>query len=169
MEKDLRINKQIRVPQVRLIDENGEQLGVVKYDEALSIAQGKELDLVEISPHADPPVCKILDYGKYKFDQKKKVRDAQKKQKKFQIKEIKLRPKIDNHDYLFKLKHIETFLSKGDKVKVSLQFRGRELAHVEIGEKLFDKLKEDLKNQIIIEKEPKLEGRQMIMIVSPTK
>jgi len=127
------------------------------------------LDLVEISPHADPPVCKILDYGKYKFDQKKKVRDAQKKQKKFQIKEIKLRPKIDNHDYLFKLKHIETFLSKGDKVKVSLQFRGRELAHVEIGEKLFDKLKEDLKNQIIIEKEPKLEGRQMIMIVSPTK
>ena len=127
------------------------------------------MDLVEISPHADPPVCKILDYGKYKFDQKKKVRDAQKKQKKFQIKEIKLRPKIDNHDYLFKLKHIETFLSKGDKVKVSLQFRGRELAHVEIGEKLFDKLKEDLKNQIIIEKEPKLEGRQMIMIVSPTK
>ncbi|HEO65541.1 MAG TPA: translation initiation factor IF-3 [Spirochaetes bacterium] len=169
MEKDLRTNRQIRVPQVRLIGDDAEQMGVVNTDEALSLAESKELDLVEISPNASPPVCKILDYGKYKFDQKKRNREAQKKQKRTQLKEIKMRPKIDGHDYDFKKKHIETFLSKGDKVKVTLQFRGREMAHIDLGEAILQKLKRDLEGSVIIEKEPKLEGRQMSMILAPTK
>ncbi len=157
------------MPQVRLIDDNAEQMGVVNTDEALSLAESKELDLVEISPNASPPVCKILDYGKYKFDQKKRNREAQKKQKRTQLKEIKMRPKIDHHDYDFKKKHIETFLSKGDKVKVTLQFRGREMAHIDLGEAILQKLKGDLEGSVIIEKEPKLEGRQMSMILAPAK
>ncbi len=157
------------MPQVRLIGDDAEQMGVVNTDEALSLAESKELDLVEISPNASPPVCKILDYGKYKFDQKKRNREAQKKQKRTQLKEIKMRPKIDGHDYDFKKKHIETFLSKGDKVKVTLQFRGREMAHIDLGEAILQKLKRDLEGSVIIEKEPKLEGRQMSMILAPTK
>ncbi len=157
------------MPQVRLIDDNAEQMGVVNTDEALSLAESKELDLVEISPNANPPVCKIMDYGKHKFDQKKRNREAQKKQKRTQLKEIKMRPKISVHDYDFKKKHIETFLSKGDKVKVTLQFRGREMAHIDLGEAILQRLKGELEGTIIIEKEPKLEGRQMSMILAPAK
>ncbi|MDH5681619.1 MAG: translation initiation factor IF-3 [Spirochaetota bacterium] len=169
MEKDLRINKQIRVPEIRLIDDEGNQLGVVKTDEALKMAEEKELDLVEISPQASPPVCKVLDYGKYKFDQKKRIKEAKKKQARVQLKEIKMRPKIDSHDYDYKKKHIEEFLAKGDKVKITLQFRGREMAHIDLGEAILAKLKEELKDSVTIEREPKLEGRQMIMIVAPIK
>ena len=135
----------------------------------MDLAAEKELDLVEISPQASPPVCKILDYGKYKFDQKKRTQEAKKNQAKVQMKEIKMRPKIDDHDYDFKKKHIETFLAKGDKVKVTLQFRGREMAHIDIGLSILQKLRDELKDQIVVEREPKLEGRQMIMIVAPSK
>ncbi len=144
-------------------------MGIIKTEEAFRRAQENELDLVEISPNAKPPVCKILDYGKHKFDQRKRMREAQKKAKKIQLKEIKMRPKIDDHDYEFKKRHIENFISKGDKVKVTVQFRGREMAHIDIGQNIMKKLKEDLKDTILIEKEPKLEGRQMIMIVAPVK
>ncbi len=138
-------------------------------EEALKLAEEKNLDLVEISPQAKPPVCKILDYGKYKFDLKKKTREAQKKQKKFHLKEIKLRPKISEHDYQFKLKHILEFLEKGDKVKITMQFRGREMAHTDLGMDLLTKVKNELMNQVVIEKEPNFEGRQIIMIVAPGK
>jgi len=157
------------VPEIRLIDDEGNQLGVVKTDEALKMAEEKELDLVEISPQASPPVCKVLDYGKYKFDQKKRIKEAKKKQARVQLKEIKMRPKIDSHDYDYKKKHIEEFLAKGDKVKITLQFRGREMAHIDLGEAILAKLKEELKDSVTIEREPKLEGRQMIMIVAPIK
>ncbi|MDH5681523.1 MAG: translation initiation factor IF-3 [Spirochaetota bacterium] len=169
IEKDLRINKQIRVPEIRLIDDEGNQLGVVNTDEALKMAEEKELDLVEISPQASPPVCKVLDYGKFKFDQKKRLKEAKKKQARVQLKEIKMRPKIDSHDYDYKKKHIEEFLAKGDKVKITLQFRGREMAHIDLGEAILARLKEELKDSVTIEREPKLEGRQMIMIVAPAK
>ena len=157
------------MPEIRLIDDEGNQLGVVKTDEALKMAEEKELDLVEISPQASPPVCKVLDYGKYKFDQKKRIKEAKKKQARVQLKEIKMRPKIDSHDYDYKKKHIEEFLAKGDKVKITLQFRGREMAHIDLGEAILAKLKEELKDSVTIEREPKLEGRQMIMIVAPIK
>jgi len=157
------------VPEIRLIDDEGNQLGVVNTDEALKMAEEKELDLVEISPQASPPVCKVLDYGKFKFDQKKRLKEAKKKQARVQLKEIKMRPKIDSHDYDYKKKHIEEFLAKGDKVKITLQFRGREMAHIDLGEAILARLKEELKDSVTIEREPKLEGRQMIMIVAPAK
>ena len=157
------------MPEIRLIDDEGNQLGVVNTDEALKMAEEKELDLVEISPQASPPVCKVLDYGKFKFDQKKRLKEAKKKQARVQLKEIKMRPKIDSHDYDYKKKHIEEFLAKGDKVKITLQFRGREMAHIDLGEAILARLKEELKDSVTIEREPKLEGRQMIMIVAPAK
>ena len=168
-DKSLKINGQITAQEVRLIDENGTQLGIMQREEAMKISQERNKDLVEISSHGSPVVCKILDYGKYKFDQKKKIKDLQKKVKKIQIKEIKLRPKIDEHDYQFKLKHIEGFISKGDKVKLTLQFRGREMAYINLGYEIFNRLKKDIRGNIIIEKEVSLEGRQMNMIISPSK
>ncbi len=157
------------MPEVRLIGENGEQHGVIKTEEAMKIAFDKDLDLVEISPTSRPPVCKILNYGKFKFDQKKARRKSQKNAKKIQLKEIKMRPKIDRHDYQYKLKHINTFISKGDKVKVTMQFRGREMAHTELGMNILKKLKDDLKGMVAIEREPRLEGRQIVMILAPAK
>jgi translation initiation factor IF-3 len=164
-----RVNQHIRVPEVRLIDENGEMIGVVTVDEGIRRARAVGLDLVEISPTAKPPVCKILDYGKYKYEQQKKAHEAKKKQKIVHIKEVKLRPNIDTHDLEIKLKQVVKFLDAGDKVKITLRFRGREMAHQEIGMRLLDKVKEQLADKIRIEHQPSFEGRQVIMVVAPAK
>lgn len=165
--KGLRINEQIRVREVRLIDDEGEQKGIVPTIEALRMAKEQELDLVEIAPQANPPVCKILDYGKYRFEQEKKLRDSKKNQKQLKLKEIRMQPKIGSGDLDFKSKHIQEFLTEGNKVKVTIRFRGRELAHTELG---YDVLKEVLKrlnDEYVIEKQPAMEGRFMSMTLSP--
>lgn len=162
-----RINDEIRVPQVRLIDDAGEMLGVMSAREALIRAYDLGLDLVEISPNAVPPVCKILDYGKYKYEQQKKANEARKKQKVVEIKEIKVRPNIDDHDYDVKMKQMKNFIGEGDKVKVTLRFRGREMAHQELGVKVLERIRNDLTELVKVEQMPKLENRQMVMVVSP--
>ena len=162
-----RINDEIRVPQVRLIDDAGEMIGVMSAREALIRAYDVGLDLVEISPNAVPPVCKILDYGKYKYEQQKKANEARKKQKVVEIKEIKVRPNIDDHDYEVKMKQMRNFIGEGDKVKVTLRFRGREMAHQELGVKVLERIRNDLTELVKVEQMPKLENRQMVMVVAP--
>ncbi len=162
-----RINDDIRVPQVRLIDQHGEMQGVMTAREALIRAYDVGLDLVEISPNAVPPVCKILDYGKYKYEQQKKANEARKKQKVVEIKEIKVRPNIDDHDYDVKMRQMKTFISEGDKVKVTLRFRGREMAHQELGMKVLDRIRTELAETTKVEQFPRLENRQMIMVLAP--
>ena len=162
-----RINDEIRVPQVRLIDDAGEMIGVMSAREALIRAYDPGLDLVEISPNAVPPVCKILDYGKYKYEQQKKANEARKKQKVVEIKEIKVRPNIDDHDYDVKMKQMKNFIGEGDKVKVTLRFRGREMAHQELGVKVLERIRSDLTELVKVEQMPKLENRQMVMVISP--
>jgi translation initiation factor IF-3 len=162
-----RINDEIRVPQVRLIDDAGEMIGVMSAREALIRAYDAGLDLVEISPNAVPPVCKILDYGKYKYEQQKKANEARKKQKVVEIKEIKVRPNIDDHDYDVKMKQMKNFIGGGDKVKVTLRFRGREMAHQELGVKVLERIRSDLTELVKVEQMPKLENRQMVMVISP--
>jgi translation initiation factor IF-3 len=162
-----RINQDIKVPRVLLIDQNGEKQGVMPTSAALEAAEEAGLDLVEVSPTADPPVCKILDYGKYRFQEQKKKAEARKKQKVVEIKEIKLRPNIDIHDYEVKAKAMHRFFEEGDKVKVTLRFRGREMAHPELGMKLLNKVKADFEPTTRVEYEPKMEGKQMIMILAP--
>lgn len=162
-----RINDEIRVPQVRLIDDAGEMIGVMSAREALIRAYDVGLDLVEISPNAVPPVCKILDYGKYKYEQQKKANEARKKQKVVEIKEIKVRPNIDDHDYDVKMKQMRNFIGEGDKVKVTLRFRGREMAHQELGVKVLERIRSDLIELVKVEQMPKLENRQMVMVISP--
>ena len=162
-----RINDEIRVPQVRLIDDAGEMIGVMSAREALIRAYDVGLDLVEISPNAVPPVCKILDYGKYKYEQQKKANEARKKQKVVEIKEIKVRPNIDDHDYEVKMKQMKSFIGEGDKVKVTLRFRGREMAHQELGVKVLERIRNDLTELVKVEQMPKLENRQMVMVVAP--
>ena len=162
-----RINDEIRVPQVRLIDDAGEMIGVMSAREALIRAYDVGLDLVEISPNAVPPVCKILDYGKYKYEQQKKANEARKKQKVVEIKEIKVRPNIDDHDYEVKMKQMKNFIGEGDKVKVTLRFRGREMAHQELGVKVLERIRSDLMELVKVEQMPKLENRQMVMVISP--
>ena len=162
-----RINDEIRVPQVRLIDQHGEMQGVLTAREALIRAYDVGLDLVEISPNAVPPVCKILDYGKYKYEQQKKANEARKKQKVVEIKEIKVRPNIDDHDYDVKMRQMKTFISEGDKVKVTLRFRGREMAHQELGMNLLRKVQEDVAEIAKVEAYPRMEGRQMLMVLAP--
>ena len=162
-----RINDEIRVPQVRLIDDAGEMIGVMSAREALIRAYDVGLDLVEISPNAVPPVCKILDYGKYKYEQQKKANEARKKQKVVEIKEIKVRPNIDDHDYEVKMKQMKNFIGEGDKVKVTLRFRGREMAHQELGVKVLERIRSDLTELVKVEQMPKLENRQMVMVISP--
>jgi translation initiation factor IF-3 len=162
-----RINQDIKVPRVLLIDQNGEKQGVMPTSSALEAAEEAGLDLVEVSPTADPPVCKILDYGKYRFQEQKKKAEARKKQKVVEIKEIKLRPNIDIHDYEVKAKAMTRFFDEGDKVKVTLRFRGREMAHPELGMKLLNKVKADFETTTKVEYEPRMEGRQMIMILAP--
>lgn len=160
------MNGQIRVPEVRLIDSDGQQVGVMATVEAIRKAQGAGMDLVEISPNAKPPVCRIMDYGKYLFDQSKKMSAAKKKQKQVQVKEVKFRPNTDVGDYNVKVKKIISFLERGDKVKVSLRFRGREMQHRELGMELLQRVKGDLPDGLVVEQEPKLEGRQMTMVVA---
>jgi translation initiation factor IF-3 len=165
--KDLRINEQIRVREVRLIDGDGEQRGVLPTSEAMQLAKEAGLDLVEIAPNANPPVCKILDYGKYKFEQEKRIRESKKKQKLLKMKEIRMQPKIEKHDMAFKAKHIRTFLEEGNKVKVTIRFRGRELAHTELGRDVLEKILELLEDSYIIDRPPAMEGRFMSMILNP--
>jgi len=162
-----RINEEIGVMRVRLVDERGNMVGVVGRNEALQMAADAGLDLVEISPNADPPVCKILDYGKFKYEEQKKKNEARKKQKIIEVKEIKLRPSIDDHDYQVKMRSMNKFIEEGDKVKVTMRFRGRELAHQDLGMNVLMRVKEDLDTIAKVEQMPRMEGRQMTMVVAP--
>ena len=164
-----RINEDIRVPRVLLIDEHGEKQGVMPTGSALEAAQEAGLDLVEVSPNSDPPVCKILDYGKYKFEEQKKKGAARKRQKLVEIKEIKLRPNIDTHDYDVKARAMHRFFEEGDKVKVTLRFRGGEMRHPELGMKLLQQVRNDFEPVAKVEYEPRMEGRQMIMILAAVR
>ena len=161
------MNADILNEEVRCIAPDGEQLGVMKTVDAIAEADSHGLDLVEVSPNADPPVCKILDYGKFKFEAQKKRNEAKKKQKVIEVKEIKLRPNIDEHDYQVKMRSVQKFLDEGDKVKVTLRFRGREMAHQELGVNVLNRVRNDTEEVAKIEAFPKLEGRQMIMVIAP--
>ena len=167
MVKDLRVNDMIRVREVRLIGADGAQLGVVPTEEALSSARQTGLDLVEVSPTARPPVCKLLDYGKYKFEQEKRIRESKKRQRLTKLKEIRMQPKIDSHDLDFKSRHIKTFLDQGNKVKVTVRFRGRELAHTEIGRAVLDRVVERTREYAVLTRSAQMEGRFMSMVLSP--
>ncbi|RST88456.1 translation initiation factor IF-3 [Aquibium carbonis] len=162
-----RANSEIRAPRVQLIDFDGSNRGVVAIQEALQIAEDKGLDLVEISPNAEPPVCKITDLGKLKYQSQKKAAEARKNQKVVEIKEIKMRPNIDTHDYETKMKAVRRFFDEGDKVKLTLRFRGREMAHMELGMALLNRVREEVATIAKVEAEPKLEGRQMMMVLAP--
>ncbi|MCO6386942.1 MAG: translation initiation factor IF-3 [Aliihoeflea sp.] len=162
-----RSNRDIRVPQVQLIDAEGLNRGVVSINEALILAEDAGMDLVEISPNQTPPVCKITDLGKMKYASQKKAAEARKKQKTIEIKEIKMRPNIDTHDYEVKMKAVRRFFDEGDKVKLTLRFRGREMAHMELGMKLLNRVREEVAEIAKVEAEPKLEGRQMMMVLAP--
>ena len=162
-----KMNELIRAREVRLIDETGENVGVVSRQDALDRATAAGMDLVEISPDANPPVCKILDYGKFKYQEQKKAAEARKRQKIVEIKEIKMRPSIDDHDYDVKMRSMKRFFDEGDKVKVTLRFRGREMAHQELGYQLLQRVKADIEVLAKVEAEPRLEGRQMVMVLAP--
>lgn len=169
-EKQTRINEAIAVPEVRLvIDATGEQVGVVSISEALRRAEELNLDLVEISPNANPPVCKVMDFGKFKYHEQKKAHAAKQNQKQVHVKEIKLRPVTDDHDYEIKLRNAKRFLEDGDKVKFIVQFRGREMAHQELGLRYLERAQQDLLDLVVVEMVPKVEGRNAIMIVAPKK
>ncbi len=162
-----RVNEDIRVAQVRLIDQDGEMQGVMTARDALLRAYAVGMDLLEISPNADPPVCKILDYGKYKYELQKKKNEAKKRQRVIEIKEIKVRPNIDENDYQVKMRAMKTFIEEGDKVKVTLRFRGREMAHQDIGIKVLERIRAELEVTTKVEQMPRMENRQMIMVLSP--
>ena len=162
-----RVNEEIRVPQVRLIDQDGEMIGVMSAREALLRAYDVGLDLLEISPNAVPPVVKITDYGKYKYEQQKKANEARKRQKIVELKEIKVRPNIDDHDYDVKMRQMKEFIGEGDKVKVTLRFRGREMAHQDLGLKVLDRIRTEMAELTKVESMPRLENRQMIMVLAP--
>jgi translation initiation factor IF-3 len=166
-EEGHRINHRIEARDVRLIGAEGENVGVVPIRQALMMAEEANLDLVEISPDAKPPVCKILDYGKFKFQEQKKAAEARKKQKVIEIKEIKMRPMIDDHDYDVKMRAIRRFFEEGDKVKITLRFRGREMAHQELGQQLLDRVRKDTGEIAKVESEPRFEGRQIVMVLAP--
>ena len=162
-----RANERIRALDVQVIGSDGRNLGAMPLKQAIDLAKQEDLDLIEISPNANPPVCKIMDIGKYKYDQQKKASKAKKNQKKVELKEIKLRPVTEVHDYTFKIKNAQKFLAKGDKVKFTIKFKGRELQHVNLGNELMDKIKSDMENVGKIELQPKFDGKQMIMVVQP--
>jgi translation initiation factor IF-3 len=162
-----RMNEDIRVPEVRLIDQNGQNVGVTATSVAMARAVEAGLDLVEISPDSNPPVAKILDYGKFKYQEQKKAAEARKRQKVVEIKEIKMRPSIDDHDYDVKMRSMKRFFDEGDKVKVTMRFRGREMAHTELGMLLLDRVRADTGEIAKVELEPRLEGRQMVMVLAP--
>jgi translation initiation factor IF-3 len=161
------INEQIRTPQVRLIGVDGTQLGVVSLAEALARASEEKLDLVEVAPKAAPPVCRIMDFGKYKYQQSKKSQEAKKRQSVTQVKEVKIRPKTEEHDYQFKLRHIKRFLSEKNKAKVTIMFRGREIAYSDLGLKMLERIVTETEDLATVEQHPKLEGRNMIMVLAP--
>ncbi len=163
------MNGEISAPQVRLVGEEGEQLGIVSLREALAAADDAGLDLVEIAPMAAPPVCKLMDFGKFKYQEQKKAHEARSKQKQVQVKEVKLRPGTDENDYQIKLRNLKRFLDEGDKCKVTLRFRGREMAHQEIGMRQLERIKADLEELGQVEQMPKMEGRQMVMVIAPKK
>jgi translation initiation factor IF-3 len=165
--KELHVNEKIRDREVRLIDANGEQLGIMSAREAQKIAYDRQLDLVKVAPQAKPPVCRIMDYGKYKYETSKKEKEARKNQKIVSIKEVRLSPTIEQHDLDVKRRNAEKFLNNGDKVKVSIRFRGRQLSHTDIGRTIMDKFAGDLEELAVIERRPRLEGKNMIMIMSP--
>ena len=167
IKKFIRINDKIRVPQVRLVGPDGSQLGVVPIQNALEIATQHELDLVEVAPQASPPVCRVIDFSKFKYDQEKKEREAKKHQRQSRLKEIRLKPNIDDHDYQVKVKHAIGFLKKKDKVKVSLFFRGRQMEHLDLGRKILDRFIIDIQNDGQVEKNPALEGRVISFMVAP--
>ena len=164
-----RINERIRIPQVRLIDEEGKQVGVMPTEQALRYAQDKELDLVEVAPEARPPVCRVLDYSKYKYEQAQKAKQARKHQTQITVREIKFRPKIAEADYNTKKRHVERFLRHKDKVKITIMFRGREVTHPERGEMILKKLAEELEELAVVEQRPLTEGRNMTMLLGPSK
>jgi translation initiation factor IF-3 len=164
-----RINERIRVPEVRLIDDEGQQIGVLKTPDALAFAQERDLDLVEVAPEARPPVCRVLDYSKYKYEQAQKVKQARKHQQQITVREIKFRPKIAEHDYDTKKHHVERFLRHKDKVKVTIMFRGREVTHPERGTAILDRLAEELSELGVVEQRPMQEGRNMTMMMAPSK
>ena len=166
-DKGPRSNNRITIPEIQVISSSGENLGVLNTNEAISMAKEEGLDLIEIAPKAKPPVCKIMDMGKYKYDAQKKANKAKKKQKKIELKEIKLRPVTEVHDYTFKIKNAQKFLSKGDKVKFTIKFKGRELQHSHLGSELMDKIKQDMQQIGKVELQPKFDGKQMIMIIQP--
>ena len=162
-----RSNNRITSPDVQVISSNGNNLGILNLNEAIKKAKNEGLDLIEIAPNAKPPVCKIMDMGKYKYDAQKKANKAKKKQKKIELKEIKLRPVTETHDYQFKIKNAQKFISKGDKVKFTIRFKGRELQHSHLGHELMTKIKEDMKEIGKVELDPKFDGKQMIMVIQP--
>lgn len=164
---ELRVNDRIRISPVRLITEDGEQVGIIATDEARAIAEERGLDLVEVAPNSRPPVCRIMDYGKYKYEQARKAREAKRKQHVIHIKEIKLRPKIEEHDFGFKMRHALRFLEEGDKVKFTLRFRGRENTHPELGERVLNRVKETVDELAVVEADIRREGRVMTMVVAP--
>jgi translation initiation factor IF-3 len=164
-----RVNDRIRAPEIRLIGADGENVGVVTPARALAMAEDAGLDLVEISPNAAPPVCKIMDFGKFKYEQQKRESEARKKQKTIEVKEVKFRPNTDTHDYDVKMRNVFKFLDNGDKVKVTLRFRGREMAHQDLGRNLLQRVAEDVKEIGKVENMPKIEGRQMVMMIGPVK
>lgn len=162
-----RVNREIEARSIRLVGADGEMIGVVTLREGLVMAEEAGLDLVEVSPNAEPPVCKILDFGKFKYEAQKKKNEAKKKQKVIEVKEIKLRPAIDDNDYAVKMRNMRKFLEEGDKVKVTLRFRGRELAHQDLGMKVLERVKAELDELGKVEQHPKMEGRQMVMVIAP--
>ncbi|MEF3193381.1 MAG: translation initiation factor IF-3 [Halothiobacillaceae bacterium] len=164
-----RLNSEITAREVRLIDAEGKQVGIVSRQEALRMAEEAELDLVEVSPQAHPPVCKIMDYGKFRYQQQKKASEAKKKQKVIEVKEVKFRPGTDEADYQVKMRNVTRFLEEGNKAKITLRFRGREMAHQDLGMQMYDRIEKDLGDLAIVEQRPKLEGRQMVMVVAPRK
>lgn len=165
--KELSINEQIRAREVRVVSDTNEQLGIMSLSDAIALAQDKDLDLVEVAPNGHPPVCRIMNYGKYRYEQQKREKEAKKKQKVFQIKEVKLRPNIEDHDFYVKLKNAQRFLKDGNKVKVTIMFRGREMSHPELGRNVLERVAKELADTIVREKPPKLEGRNMTMVIAP--
>lgn len=168
-EKTQRVNDEITAPEVRLVGVEGEQLGIVNIRSALQMAEEAELDLVEIAPMAKPPVCKMMDFGKFKYQEAKRAHEAKLKQKQVQVKEVKFRPGTDENDYQIKLRNLIKFLGEGDKAKITLRFRGREMAHQEFGMRMLERIKGDLTEVAQVEQFPKMEGRQLIMVLAPTK
>ncbi|MBS3936217.1 MAG: translation initiation factor IF-3 [Sulfuritalea sp.] len=168
-DKTQRVNAEITAPEVRLIGINGEQLGIFSSRHALHLAEEAEIDLVEIAPMATPPVCRLMDFGKFKYQEAKRAAEARKKQKVVEVKEIKFRPGTDENDYQIKMRNVIKFLGEGDKAKITLRFRGREMAHQEIGMRVLERIKTELNEQAVVEQFPKMEGRQLIMVLAPSK